>query len=396
MFNQLPTTDYDRLIFYTEVLLVNIPSLIADLGSAKYALMSFSGKKREEVKQKSALIQSVSRTFATLHNVSKTMDQKEAQFRECEQELSSAAPPRFISLSEASQAQNPNETVIVLKDADIARLRKAEMLNGTFIDEMSKLRSSTDSLLPLITSMREEKTKAEGTLRSSSDALHSKQMAISKKRSERERLALLAEEAESRKELCAVLNQEYFDIIAQCRKEELMNITQCVEQANEDLTALVKESTERKERNEVELATLKIAYKELQGEAEVLKDNIKFLVGHQKDLERLAKQQQLEEKQKNSLKNLMWSTFTGSSADDASKQLKPQYEAELVNDHLLVSTLAATIHKLEQDRTTIAGFLNKIQDQFDNNQLNSNIEKIEDVLDSDLTLDDDAINDVVH
>ncbi|EPY23415.1 hypothetical protein STCU_07722 [Strigomonas culicis] len=206
------------------------------------------------------------------------------------------------------------------------------------------------------------------------------------------------EEEDSRETIQQEAADAYRQILEDCRQQENDLITTCIQVARRELEELQAEIVDKKDKNEVELAAFQIAQREMQGEVEVLKDDIQFYKQHQKELERLAKLQQLEEKQANSLKKLMWSTFSMSSPSNAAASvpaLKPQQEEELARDHPIVMRLCASIFKMEQNRQTIAAFISQVTDPSKNNEVKHAVEQIEDVLDSSIVLNEDALNDAV-
>lgn len=409
--DKLPSNDTDRLFFYTEVLIANIPSLIADLSSPKYTFLSFSEKTRTEVKQKSALIQSISRTYNNVLALHKQLSEKEAKLEKYEVELVTASPPRFLTSAEvleAKRAASSNDgksggdgddsfadgAIMVLNEEDIKPVRRAEEENRKETDLFTELCRTANEMEDTFAKARvkcEEMTQHVQSLKTKYDDLL---QSLKRTQQERSMLATVRAEFEERQGI----TREAFSILAemqtQCRHEELDIIQQSIKKAEEEVREMRHELAERQSKHEVELAAYQIAYKEAQAEAETLKDDVVFLKKHQKDLEVLAKQQQMEEASQNSLRNFVMKSLTWSASKDdkGKKALTSEQLAEVKADHALVSVLSANIAAMDEQRSTVAGILAQVDNAFDNDAVRVALQHIQEVLEPAITLDEDALN----
>lgn len=413
----LPANDRDRLFFYSEVLIANIPSLIADLSSPKYTFLSFSEKTRNEVKQKSALIQSISRTFNSVLSLSKQLEEKEAELEQCEQELVTASPPKFMTsdeLLEAKQQQQQQRkggvtggdgadgvtedggfvggSVMVLREEDIGPVRAAEEQNEAETEALMRLSREADRMEDGFTDARakcETMTQHVQSLKAQLDSLYS---TLQRTQFDRKSLAMVREELEERRRIEREAVSVLEAMEAQCRLEELEIIQQSIDKAEEQVVRMRAELAQRKERQEVELAAYKIAYKEAQAEVETTKDEVSFLRRHQGALEVLAKQQQLEEARQNSLKGMVMRTLTWSAAKPSGrKPLSSEQLSEVKADHPLVSVLAANVSVMDAQRVSVAGILAQVENAFDNDAVRVALERIHEVLGPAISLDEEAL-----
>ncbi|CAJ1990987.1 hypothetical protein conserved [Leishmania donovani] len=421
----LPETDESRLMFYAEVLMANVPSLIADLSSAKYAFLSFSEKTRIEVKQKSALIQSIGRTFTSLQNSSKSLIAARQSLQECETKLVRAAPPTFVTSAEAlhlssarahggttGAEQNGNasaeataaelrrlsaatpDNVVILNEEDIRPVREAEEAyekESAVYAEIAKACNKMEDAFDHAHDQCRVMTEHVQDLKWKFDEVYN-----GWKSAERERwvVRVMRDELEDRR---AIMTEALLGIKAveeECRAQEFRIIEGSIAHAQAEADVIKAELQAKRSRYELELATYQIAYKEQQAEVESLREHCKLLRSHQRDLEILAKKQQLEEMDRNCLRKLMMATLTltpskyGKAED---RTLTSEQQMEVRNDHLLVSVLAARISVLEEQRKTIGGLLASARGMGKSNDVSATVEQIRTLLEPEVQLDEDAL-----
>lgn len=407
--DKLPETDEELLIFYSELLVVNMPSLISDLSSAKYTFLSFSEKTRTEVKQKHALLQSISRTFSNLVTAIKATEAKEEQLAQREVQLVTASPPRFLSSDEALQdaqkhmqtssdsvgvsADEPSASVMVLHDQDLRPVREAEVALEAETTALSTLATTVNQMEDQLQADRaqcQEMTTHVQTLKWKYDAVY---QAYRAKQRERKLVGVLRDELLGRRHMEEEAQAALEALERQCTEEEMGLLRSAVAEAKETLEAIEKEQAQRREKHEVELAAYQIAWKTAQARAEALQESITFLRGHQKELALLAKRQQLEESSQNSLRRLMWNTLTlsPSKKPDTNRPLTSEQEAEVRRDHDLVTLTAARIAAMERDRRTIGGILIQTPNAMDTPMMLNAMQRVHEVLAPPLTFDTAAL-----
>ncbi|CAG9578428.1 conserved hypothetical protein [Leishmania major strain Friedlin] len=421
----LPETDESRLMFYAEVLMANVPSLIADLSSAKYAFLSFSEKTRNEVKQKSALIQSIGRTFTLLQNASKSLIAARQSLQEYETRLVRAAPPTFVTSAEAlhlssarahgdttDAEQNGNasaeataaalrrlstaslDNLVILDEEDIRPVREAEEAyekESTASAEIARACNKVEDAFDHAHDQCRMMTEHVQDLKWKFDEVYNGWKSV-----ERERLVVrvMRDELEDRR---AIMTEALHGIKAveeECRAQELRIIEVSIAHAQAETVAIKAELQAKRSRYELELATYQIAYKEQQAEVEALREHCKLLRSHQRDLEILAKKQQIEEMNRNCLRKLMMATLTltpskcGKAED---RTLTSEQQMEVRNDHLLVSVLAARISILEEQRRTVGVLLASARGMGKSDDDSATVEQIRTLLEPEVQLDEDAL-----
>ncbi|KPI90154.1 hypothetical protein ABL78_0672 [Leptomonas seymouri] len=415
---QLPETAEERLMFYCEVLMANVPMLIADLSSAKYAFLSFSGKTREEVKQKQSLIQSLGRSFTSVTGATKSLQSAKKTLDEYETKLVKAAPPKFLTSEEALQLTNTNgvgangdasragtsrttdrattlpDTTLILIEDDIRPVRAAE---DALEKEKAALAKVTQACQEVESAFEKARSQCQ-TMTEHVQGLKWKYDAVYKawKSTELERklVAIVRDELKERRALIYDAVRCSKEIEEECSTQELKIIQDSIAAAEAESTAMAQELKAQKERYEVELATYQIAYKELQAEVEMLRDRCKTLQAHELELEMLGKKQQLEETDRNSLRKVMVETLTmsplkrGKAAD---RTLTAEQQAEVMTDHPLVALLAARISVLQEQRKTIGGILINARGLGHSDDPSSAIDRIQALLEPAIQLDEEAL-----
>ncbi|GET90797.1 hypothetical protein, conserved [Leishmania tarentolae] len=425
----LPETDESRLMFYAELLMANVPSLIADLNSAKYAFLSFSEKTRNEVKQKSTLIQSIGRTLTSLQNARKCLKAARQSLQELETKLVRAMPPMFVTSAEArhlsrantngdtstsaEETGNASETppkatagesrhrttaypdnVVILSEEDILPVREAEEVYAketTRYTEISKACNTMEDALGHAHDQCRTMTENVQGLKWKFDEVYN-----GWKRAELDRrmVRLMRDELEERRVITREGLHGLNELEDECRTHEMRIIEDFIARAQADADAIQEELRAKRNRYELELTTYQIAYKEQQAEAELLREECKLLRSQQQNLEVLAKQQQLEEMDRNSLRKLMMETLTltpskyGRAED---RLLTSEQLIEVKNDHLLVSVLAARISILEEQRKAVGGLLARARGMGKNYDISGTVERIRTLLEPKIQLDDDAL-----
>jgi predicted nucleic acid-binding Zn-ribbon protein len=413
----LPETDEARLLFYAEVLMANVPTLLADLNSAKYTFLSFSGKTREEVKQKQSLIQSLGRSFTSVAGVLKAVQNAKKTLEEYETKLVKAAPPKFVTSEEALRVSSSNDgntnegnmqttdrsgcskgglsdNMMILSADDIKPVRAAE-------EELEKESAALAEVSQACKDMEEAFGKAKAQCQSMTEHVQSlkwKYEAVFKAWKgaawERQVVAVMRDELKERRALMVKAIQGRKVIEEKCGEQELRIIQDSITKAEAESTAMAQELKAQKERYEVELATYQIAYKEQQAEVESLREQCKALQVHQLDLEMLAKKQQLEETDRNSLRKLMMQTLTLTPSKRgiaAERALTAEQQAEVIADHPLVSLLAARISVLQEQRKTIGGILVTARGLGKSDDVSNAVERIQALLEPAVQLDGDAL-----
>lgn len=426
----LPETDETRLLFYAEVLMANVPTLLADLNSAKYTFLSFSGKTREEVKQKQNLIQSLGRSFTSVSGAIRSLQNAKKTLEEYETKLVKAAPPKFVTSEEALRISSSNDAsggdpaggannnnsntprstynasttsnnsggagdnIMILNEEDIRPVRAAE-------EALEKETAALAAIQQACSAMEGEFVKAQQQCQSMTEHVQNlkwKYDAVYKawKAAARERqiVAVMRDELKERRELIRDAVRGRKEIEGECSAQELKIIQESIAKAEAESAAMAQELKAQKDRYEVELATYQIAYKEQQAEVEQLRDQCKALQAHQLELETLAKKQQLEEADRNSLRKLMMNTLTMTSSKRgkaADRTLTADQQAEVAADHPLVSLLAARISVLQEQRKTIGGILINARGLGKSDDVSSAIERIRALLEPEIQLDEDAL-----
>ncbi|KPA83233.1 hypothetical protein ABB37_02913 [Leptomonas pyrrhocoris] len=405
----LPETDEERLLFYSEVLMANVPTLIADLGSAKYTFLSFSGKTREEVRQKQNLIQSLGRSFTSVTGAMRSLQNAKKTLEEYETKLMKAAPPRFVTSEEAlrltssSDAAAPipadrtpalSDNILILMEEDIHPLRAAE---DALEKETAALAEVTQACHAMEGAFEKAKIQCQAMtehvqgLKWKYDAVYKAWMSAVR---ERKMVAVMRDELKGRTALIREAVQGRKAIEDECSAQELRIIQDSIVKAEADSAAMTQELTKQKARYEVELATYQIAYKEQQAEVEMLRDRCKTLQAHQHDLEALAKKQQLEETDRNSLRRLVMETLTMSPSKRekaADRTLTAEQQTEVMVDHPLVSLLAARIFILQEQRKTIGGILINARGLGKSDDVSNAIDRIQALLEPEIQLDEEAL-----
>ncbi|KAG5498692.1 hypothetical protein JKF63_02979 [Porcisia hertigi] len=424
----LPETSEARLMFYAEVLMANVPSLIADLGSVKYAFLSFSEKTRNEVKQKAALIQSIGRTLTSVQRASKSLVTAQRCLEEYEIKLVQAAPPIFVTSAEArhlfgesangdtsSAEQNgcasPMTTegnasasqgvlstspknVVILNEEDIRPVREAE---GAYQKQLMDYTKITDDC----GTMGESLVKAQDHCRIMTEHVQDLKSRFDEiysawKRAERERqmIRIGREELEDRRLIMVEAFDALRNIEDECRAQELRIIEEFIARAQAEAESMDAELHTRRNRYEVELAAYQIAYKGVQGEVESLNEQCKFLRSRQADLEIFAKKQQLEEAERNCLRKVMMEALTltphkYSKADD--RELTPAQQEQVRKDHPLVSLLGARISVLEEQRKTIGELLVRAGGARKADIISATVDRIRTLLEPEIKVCEDAL-----
>lgn len=401
---ELPTNDNDRLFFYVEVLIANIPTLISDLSSPKYTFLSFSEKTRNEVKQKSALIQSVSRTYNTVLATYKQLEDRRKEVEALEVELVRASPPRFMTSQQAAELKAKGRSegsgsstaatgpIMILKDEDIITVRYAEEEHREETEVFGQLSKAASEMEESCTAARaqcEQMTQHVQVLKAKYDVMYA---ALVEKQRERRLLAVVRGEFEQRQALQREALDRLQGMEANCRNQELEIIRSSIDTTLAEAAAIRAGLEQRKERQEVELAAYQIAYKESQGECETLKDDVAFLKRHQVELEKLAKQQQAQESRQNSLKRLVLQSLMWASSKDGATPLTAEELGDVRSDHPLVSVLTANVFAMNEQRKEVAGILAQVNNAFDNDAVKVALDKVHEVLVPAIALDADALN----
>lgn len=400
----LPETDEGRLLFYSEVLMANISTLMADLGSTKYTLLSFTEKVRNEVRQKSALLQSFSRTFTALVNTRKTLEAEQKRLTELETKLVTAAPPKFMTSEEALQLNRSNSsttagstshpTILILNEEDLEPVRRAEALlekQTTSLVAVSKRCNEMETAFDASREQCQEMTDVVQRLKWKYDEVYKswKQLEV-----QRKMVAMMREEAVDRRGIAQDALQNSKALEAQCSDEERAMIEALIETKKAEVKLIKTELSTKKESHEVDLAAFQIAYKGQQGSVERLKESCTQLAHHLQELELLGKKQQIEETQRHSLRRLMTDTLTLNFTKfyrPEERQLSSEQDAELKRDHPLVSILSARIAAMEEQRKTIAGLLVSAHHIGNAGAIPVIVEHIQSILESDLQLDNKAL-----
>ncbi|XQJ29049.1 hypothetical protein NXY56_005085 [Leishmania guyanensis] len=424
----LPETDEARLLFYVEVLMANVPLLIADLSSAKYAFLSFSEKTRREVKQKSTLIQSIGRTFTSLQNANKSLIATQQSLREYEMKLVRAAPPTFVTSEEALRLSNttangdtptaelngsaspaPAETaaaesqrfltafpdnVLILSEEDIRPVREVEEV---YEKESTAYRDAAKAC----NAMEDAFEQAQDRCRTMTEHVQDLKWRFQEvysgwKSAEQERgmVRIMRDELAGRRAIMTEALHEIKTIKDECYAKEFRIIEDSIAQAQAEAESIKAELQAKRCRYELELATYQIAYKEQQAEVESLREQLKLLRTHQRDMEMLAKKQQLEEMDRNCLRKLVMETLTLTPSkygkvDD--RKLTPEQEAQVRSDHPLVSVLAARISVLEEQRKTIGRLLTSARGMRKSDAVSVTVEQIRTLLEPEIQLDEEAL-----
>ncbi|KAG5497955.1 hypothetical protein GH5_02751 [Leishmania sp. Ghana 2012 LV757] len=424
----LPETDEARLMFYAEVLMANVPSLIADLSSAKYAFLSFSEKTRNEVKQKSTLIQSISRTFISLQNAKQSLNAAQHTLQEYETKLVRASPPAFVTSAEALHLSNARvkgggpsadengsvspsyseavataprrlvaaspDNLFILNEEDIRPVREAE-------EAHEKETAAYAGIAKACNTMEDALEKAQDQCRVMTEHVQGlkweyDEVYNSWKCAERERqiVRVMRDELKDRRAIMTEACQGLKVIEDKCLAQESEIIEDFMAHAHAEEELIRAELQAKRSRNELELVAYQIAYKEQQAEVESLRERCKLLRAHQRDLEVLAKKQQLEETDRNCLRKLVMETLmlTPSKHGKAEdRELTAEQQGQVRNDHLLVSLLAARISVLEEQRKTVGGLLVNARGVGKSGDVSATIDRIRTLLEAEVQLDGDAL-----
>ncbi|ORC90884.1 uncharacterized protein TM35_000073080 [Trypanosoma theileri] len=449
--------DEARLLFSVEVLLANIPSLITDLSSAKYALLSLTDKYRNEVKQKSMLIPSVSERFRELLDLRSQLQSDQEKLSELETKIVSSAPPKFISKEEAytgsttsagytsNDYHNDNEkmsirceedprnassellsetrrsdilldnneegtkyipqfgnnsnnrAVVFLEDEDLQKVQEAELKLEEERNELANLAKETNSMedrFEIDRSRCEAMTKHVQGLKWDYEKTHT---ALIEARNERQQYELFQHEWKERKIISDEADKGLREIFGLCCRDELSIIAQALEDTRGSITNCSKALADKISKNEVELAVYQIAYKEQQAAAEELKEAIIHLQHHQRELELLAKRQEIEETKRNSIRQLLMSSLylSPGSSEVISEELQPEHKKEIEDEHQMVSLLATRVGVMEERRREIAAILMRLSPtEEDIVRLKTAVEQVRSILMEELIINEETIRDV--
>ncbi|KAK7201079.1 hypothetical protein NESM_000168000 [Novymonas esmeraldas] len=417
----LPETDEARLMFYAEVLMANVPSLTADLSSAKYTFLSFSEKTRTEVRQKSTLFQSVGRTFTALQNATKSLAAAHRSLDEYETRLVRAAPPTFVTSAEAQHASGgghnggaaadaatataadaavrrlstaSSDSVLILREDDLRPVRAAEATYEAESAAYTEIAATCTAMEDSFERAREQcrvMTEHVQGLKWKFDEVHR-----SWKAAEREChvVRVMRSELEERRHIMTEALHGLKEIEDECRAQEFRIIEDSITHAQAEVEVIKAELQANRTRHEVELAAYQIAYKEQQAELESLRERCRLLRVHQRDLELLAKKQQLEETERHSLRRVMVETLklTGSKYSKAEdRTLTPEQQTQVREDHPLVSLLAARIAALEEQRKTIGAILVGARAMGKSDDVSGAVASIRTLLETEVQLDEEAL-----
>lgn len=392
--DKLPETDDERLVFYAELLTSNLPSLIADLSSAKYAFLSFSEKTRNEVKQKAALLQSVGRTVGNCLTAYKNFQNRQKRLEQCEVQLLSAAPPRFLTPEEALNEKmkspaNSNSHIVVLPVEDLLAVREAERNCEDEIQRFATRSKEVNELEKQLEQTVEQCQEVNSHVQKLKRCYEEVSRTLQHNKCSRAVVLAQMDEFKNRQNLIAEVRAALKDTMQQCRAEELEIIQCSIDKAQAEAASMREELCSRRERHEVELAAYQIACKEEEASTDSLKDSIAYLKKHQLDLEFIAKKQQLQEATKNSLKKLVMSSL--GRATEENKALTPEQEEELKADHPLVSVHAARISVMLAQRNEVGGILVQAGNVYEKDIAKNALDRIRNILKPDICLDNEAL-----
>ncbi|KAF5226813.1 hypothetical protein TcYC6_0096880 [Trypanosoma cruzi] len=446
--------DEERFLLTVEVLLANIPSLVSDLSSAKYALLSFSDKFRNEVRQKSSLIPAVSDAYREFLEMRGSLQEEQRKLNELETQLVRSSPPNFLSVEEvhfedtggALLADEPrrsdgadaqeeslieenllkphaasagstvstaeglvniyetqknstlsdaaSQTALVLSADDIKRVRESESLLEEEREKLACLARETNVLedqLELDRSRCEEMSEHVHSIRRNYLAVLTELTAVE---SERRQYATLREEWEGRKGIYSEARRDMEEIFVRCRHEELAIISVVLEGVHEHVISIERELNEKKRSQEVELAVYQIAYKEQQAVVDELRDAVSYLQRHQWELELMAKRQEIEKYKRKSIRRLLMASLSASlnTGEALTQELREEYIKEAKEDHRAVSFVSARIGALEARRGVLAAELLRISStEKDTTRVNCALRRIREILMDEITIDESML-----
>lgn len=446
--------DEARLLFSTEVFLSNTLSLAEDLASAKYTLLSFSDKSRNEVKQKTLLIPAVGDAYRELLGTRQLLAAERQKLNDLETRLVCSASPRFLSVEEAhskggtnavSSSKLTNEdvleelivndgdatprstsaptpkvgakrssghsrerpdganaqdagqaAVVVLNAEDIKRVREAESLLEEDREQLVRLARETNVMenqLEVGRANVEEMSKQVQSLQLKYDEACARIVAV---KNERSLYTTLRLEWEGRKDIWDEAQRERRRLFLLNRSELQALAERALSEVQKSLDKSRAELEEKKRSHEVELAVYQIAYKEQQAAGEELKDAIAFLRRHQRELELMAKRQEIERIRRSSLRGILMSSLRTSS--DVAETLLPQLTAEhlqeVEEESRMVNVLGTRISVMEARRKVIAAELLRFVEM--NNDVTSRkcaLERVRDLLMEEIIVDEEDVHD---
>ncbi|KAH9579935.1 hypothetical protein LSM04_004599 [Trypanosoma melophagium] len=450
--------DERRLIFYAEVLLANIPSLVTDLSSAKYALLSFTDKYRNEVKQKSTLIPSVSEAFRELLELRSLLHSDQEKLSDLETQIVTSAPPKFVSKEEACTGSststgytsndhhisdnkktnhrcqedprddnnellletkrsdvmldnneasfkdtsthagdNNHRPVVILGPEELQKVQEAELKLEEERNEMAHLAKETNSMedrFDIDRARCETMTQHVQGLKWEYEKAHA---SLIETRTERQQYECFQHEWEERKRISDDADKGLKEILGLCCRDELFIIAEAVDNIRRSISICSEELSEKQKKNEVELAVYQIAYKEQQAAAEEVKEAVTYLHHHQRELELLAKRQEIEEARRNSICQLFMSSLRLSPGTNEaiSEELQPEHIKEIENEHPMVSLIATRIGIMEERRREIAAILMRLSpSEKDSIRLKSAVEQIRNLLSEEIVIDEETMRDL--
>ncbi|RNF05098.1 uncharacterized protein Tco025E_07862 [Trypanosoma conorhini] len=449
-----PAVNEARLLFAAEVFLANIPSIVSDLGSAKYALFSFSDKSRNEVREKSSLIPALSDAYRELLEVRGSLREEQQRLNELETQLVRSSPPKFLAMEEVPSAGTPSavpitdsrysdsaeaqgellleensltpsaaaaevttsafagganshealngaalsgdaaQPLVVLSTDDLKWVRESESSLEEEREKLAALARETNEMEDQLEEDRfrcEEMAKHVQSLRCKYEAVRTELMAV---KSERWQKATLQEEGAGRTEVFNEAQRELEELFALCRREELAIIAGAVGEVRERAYRSRKELEEKKRSNEVELAVYQIAYKEQQAAADELKDAVSYFKRQQWELELIAKRQEIEKFKRSSIRRLLMSSLSMSSdaREMATEELTEEHLEEVHEEHRMVSFLSARVGVMEARRKAIAAELLHISpSETDSTRVECALRRIRNLLEEEITIDESTL-----
>ncbi|EKF37855.1 hypothetical protein MOQ_001941 [Trypanosoma cruzi marinkellei] len=446
--------DEEHFLLTVEVFLANIPSIVSDLSSAKYALLSFSEKFRNEVKQKSSLIPALGDAYREFLETRGSLQEEQRKLNELETQLVRSSPPNFLSVeevhfedtgsallldeprrSDGAEAQEeslieenllkPNaasagstvsapdgivniyesqktsalsddasQSALVLSADYIKRVRESESLLEEEREKLACLARETNVLedqLELDRSRCEEMSEHVHSIRRNYQAVLAELTAVE---SERRQYATVREEWEGRKRIYIEAHREMEELFVLCRHEELAIISFVIEGVHEHVISIERELNEKKRSQEVELAVYQIAYKEQQAAVDELRDAVSYLQRHQWELELMAKRQEIEKYKRKSIRRLFMASLSASSntGEALTQELKEEHVKEAKEDHRAVSFVSARIGALEARRGVLAAELLRIsRKEKDTTRVNCALRRMREILMEEITVDESTL-----
>ncbi|RNF12260.1 hypothetical protein TraAM80_00407 [Trypanosoma rangeli] len=450
------TVNEARLLFAAEVFLANIPSIVAELSSAKYALFVFSDKSRNEVKQKSSLIPALSDVYRKLLEVRGSLCGEKQRLSEVETQLVRSSPPKFISMEEAHPAETPSavytsdhrrsdfaeaenellteenlvtppaaaieaptsasvggansygassgaapsgdaaQTVVVLSADDLKWVRESESLLEEERDSLVRLSRETNEMEEQLEEARSLCEKMTKHVQSHKCMYETSCSELMKVKSERRQYAVIQEEWEERSKIINEAQQEMEELFALCRHEEVAIISGAVDGLRERVGISHKEIEKKKHSNEVELAVYQIAYKEQQAVVDELRDAISYLKHHQWELELIAKRQEIEKLKRNSIQRVLMSSLHMSldTREMVAQELIEQQLDEVKEDHRMVSFVSARIGVMEARRKALVAELLRISpSESDSTRVKCALRRMRDLLKEEIIVDESTLQD---